>query len=147
MKIQRFLFAAIGAFVFFVVVNAVFSSVLFPEGPYRHYRNLRPEPLAVFGIVAALITALLMAYIFPMGYKGGKLTAEGLRFGMLLGVLVSLPANLQLYGAAVVPFDGLLTVILWTIITWGIAGAIIAAIYGKTLGQAPDRQPKGRISV
>ena len=133
MKIQRFAIAAIAASVFFIVVDTWISPLLFPDGTAGLYLMPRVHPPAAPGIAAVLITALLLSYIFPIGYKGGKHFAEGLRFGMLLGVLVSLPANLRLYAAAEVRFDSLLTIILWTIITWGIAGAIIASIYGKSL--------------
>lgn len=139
MKLPRLLLAALGAFVFLVVVNTAFTPMLFPEGPHQYYRNPRAEPLQALVVAATFLSALLMAYIFPIGYKGGKITVEGLRFGMLLGVLVSLPTNMILYAAAEVQFDGLLTTILWGIITWGIAGAIIAAVYGKTLGRNKQR--------
>ena len=133
MKIQRFFLAAAGAAVFFIVVDTFLSPVVFPDGTSVFYRTPRSEPLAGAAAAAAVVSALLMAYMFPIGYKGGKHFAEGLRFGMLLGVLMSLPANLRLYAAAQVRLDSLLTIILWTIITWGIAGAIIAVLYGKTI--------------
>jgi hypothetical protein len=133
MKLPRLLLSALVAFVFLSTVNAVFAPILFPDGPQGYYRNPRLEPLTAFRLAAVLLIAFLMAYMFPMGYKGGKTTAEGLRFGMLIGLLIGLPTNLNLYAVAEVRFDGLLTVVLWTIITAGIAGAIIARVYGKTL--------------
>lgn len=133
MKFQRFLLAAAGASIFFIAVDALLTPVLFPDGTTFYYRTPRSQPLATAAIAAAIITAFLMAYIFPIGYKGGKHFAEGLRFGMLLGVLVSLPPNLRVYAAADVRFESLLTIILWTIINCGIAGALIAVTYGKTV--------------
>jgi len=132
-KIQRFAIAAIVASVFFIFIDTWISPLVFPDGTAGLYLMPRAHPPAAPGIASFVITGLLLAYIFPIGYRGGKHFAEGLRFGMLLGVLASLPANLRLYAAADVRFDSLLTVILWTIITWGIAGAIIAAIYGESL--------------
>ena len=45
-----------------------------------------------------LITAAVMAFVFPIGYKGGSGVAEGLRFGAVIGLLWWLPANVVLSG-------------------------------------------------
>ena len=39
-----------------------------------------------------------MAWVFPIGYKGGSGVAEGLRFGAVIGLLWWLPANVVLSG-------------------------------------------------
>ena len=38
-------------------------------------------------LVAYIILALLMSYMYPLGYKGGKPIVEGLRFGIVIGIL------------------------------------------------------------
>jgi hypothetical protein len=40
---------------------------------------------------------------------------------------------LHAYSVAEVVFAGLLTSVLWTVITYGVAGGLIGAAYGKTL--------------
>lgn len=133
MNIPSYVLAALVALVFLVVVNAVFFPIVFPEGTPEIYRYEREKPLSTFHLLAVLVTAALMAYIFPIGYRGGKPWAEGLRFGMLMGVLVSLPMNLHVYAMTKTAFAGLLTTVLWTVITWGIAGGLIGAVFGKSL--------------
>jgi hypothetical protein len=133
MNIPRYALAALAAVVFLVVINAIFFPIVFPEGTPEIYRYEREEPLSMYHLLAILVTSVLMAYIFPIGYRGGKPWAEGLRFGMLMGVLVSLPMNLHVYALTKTAFAGLLTAVLWTVITWGIAGALIGAVFGKSL--------------
>lgn len=126
--------AALSALVFLVIAGTILFPYVFPDGPPVPYRYPRQEPLAAVHVFALLVTALLLAYIFPKGYRGGKPWAEGLRFGMVMGVLVSLPTTLHVYADAQTAAPGLVTAVLWTVITWGISGALIGAVYGKSLG-------------
>jgi hypothetical protein len=132
-KIARFSLAALAALAFLLVVNVVFFPFVFPDGSPDHFRFMRAEPIAAYNFLAMLIASVLLAYVFPIGYRGRTPWAEGLRFGMLMGGLTTLPMSLHVYATAEVNFTGLLTTVLWTVITWGVAGGIIGAIYGKTL--------------
>jgi hypothetical protein len=132
-KIAKFSLAALAALAFLLVVNGILFPVVFPEGPPDYYRYMRAEPIAAYNFLALLITSVLLAYVFPIGYRGRTPWAEGLRFGMLMAALTSLPMSLHVYAAAEIAFTGLLTVVLWTVITWGVAGGLIGAVYGKTL--------------
>jgi hypothetical protein len=133
MNISKYALAALAAVVFLVVINAVISPLVFPQGPPEVYRYQRDEPRVAFHLLAVLVTAVLMAYIFPIGYRGGKPWAEGLRFGMLMGVLASLPMNLRVYALTDTALPGLLSAVLWTVITWGISGGLIGAVFGSSL--------------
>jgi hypothetical protein len=132
-KLARLPLAALAAMAFLLVVNVVVYPVVFPGGPPEMYRYERNQPLALYHVLALLATAILLAYIFPIGYRGRKPWAEGLRFGMLMGVLVKLPWSLNTYSITDTGFSGLLTAVLWAVITYGIAGALIGAAYGKSL--------------
>ncbi len=51
--------------------------------------------------VAYLVLAVLMAYIYPLGYEGRRpWYREGLQFGALVGVLMILPHGLAVAGAS-----------------------------------------------
>ena len=133
MKIARFALAALAAMAFLLVVNVLLYPVVFPGGPPQLYQYERAEPLALYHLLAMLVTSLILAYVFPLGYRGKTPWAEGLRFGMLMGVLVSLPAALNIYAMTDIEFAGLLTVVLWSVITLGVAGLLVGASYGKSL--------------
>ncbi|MCK4774847.1 MAG: hypothetical protein KAT30_08670 [Candidatus Krumholzibacteria bacterium] len=129
----KLLLAALAAFVFLFLAGAAFYDMVFPGGAPGQFGYPREEPLVAPHLFALLVTSFLLAYIFPKGYGGRKPWAEGMRFGMLVGALGSIPTNLHVYAAADTPAPGLVTVVLWTVITWGVSGGLIGAVYGKTL--------------
>jgi hypothetical protein len=133
LKITRFALAALAAMAFLLVVNVALYPVVFPAGPPQLYQYERAEPLALYHVLAMFVVSLLLAYVFPLGYRGKTPWAEGLRFGMLMGVLISLPASLNIYAMTNIKFAGLLTVVLWSVITHGVAGTLIGVSYGKSL--------------
>lgn len=82
--------------------------------------------------IAYLVLALLMSYIYPLGYKGGKPVLEGLRFGIIIGILWVFPHELAMTGA----HDGKSIIYVfknagWHMIEQGIGGIIIGLIYGR----------------
>ena len=96
------------------------------------YKNVHAthEGLGIL-LVAYFILALLMAYIYPFGYKGKSPTIEGFRFGIVIGLLWILPHGLAMAGAH---GDSIIYVIknsLWHMVEQGLGGVIIGLIYGK----------------
>lgn len=129
----RFLLAALASFVFLLAVGAIFHPLVFPNGAPGQLLYPRDQPLLAPRLAALLVTAGLLAYIYPKGYGGKKPWAEGLRFGMLMGALFSIPTNLLLFATADVQAAALVTAVFWTVITWGISGGLIGAVYGNSL--------------
>ena len=81
-------------------------------------------------LIAYFILSLIMAYIYPLGYKGKKPIFEGLRFGVIIGILWILPHGIAMVGAH---GDSLLYVLkntAWHVIEQGIGGIIVGVIYG-----------------
>jgi uncharacterized membrane protein YvlD (DUF360 family) len=82
-------------------------------------------------LIAYLILALIMSYIYPLGYKGGRPIVEGLRFGALIGLLWVFPHELAMVGAH---GDSILYVFknaVWHMVEQGIGGIIIGLIYQR----------------
>ncbi len=95
---------------------------------------MRAEPQFGPLLAANLLLGLLMAYMYPQGYKGGSPVTEGAKFGALVGLLVWGPALLTLT-AVLEGFDLSSTVvidILWHLVEEGAAGAAVGLIYGKS---------------
>ena len=89
----------------------------------------RPEPNMVIIACGYLITAAVMAFLFPIGYKGGPGLNEGFRFGAVVGLLWWLPANLVLSGVydmtvAFALIDGL-----WHVAEGAAGGIVIGLLY------------------
>jgi hypothetical protein len=82
-------------------------------------------------LVAYFILASFMAYLYPLIYKGKKPIIEGLKFGMIIGLLWVFPHGLAMAGAH---GDSIVYVIknsVWHMVEQGIGGIIIALVYKK----------------
>jgi uncharacterized membrane protein len=86
----------------------------------------------LFIVLGYIVLAFLMSLIYPVGYKGGSPAKEGLRFGVLIGLVVWLTANLTLYGVLKNTLASALVDSVWHIVEQGIGGIAIALVYGKS---------------
>ena len=82
-------------------------------------------------VLGYLFLAFLMSYIYPIGYKGGSPAKEGLRFGIIVGLLVWLCANVILFAVYKLLLVGIVVDILYHVVEQGVGGIVIAFIYGK----------------
>lgn len=87
-------------------------------------------------LLAYIILGFLMAYIYPMGYKGGKPVIEGLRFGILIGILWVFPHDLSMAGAHGESLSYVFQNAAWHVVEQAAGGIIIGLIYGKNPGVA-----------
>jgi hypothetical protein len=126
---KKLFLATLGSFAFLVVVNAALFPIFFPNGPPERYLGARPSPLIGYHLLALLITAFLMSYLYPLIYRGGAAWKEGLRVGVLMALFVSLPENLHVYALTNTSFVKLLFPALWVTVIWGLAGVAIGYIY------------------
>jgi hypothetical protein len=85
--------------------------------------------------LSSALYLLLFCYIFTKGYEG-KGVGEGLRFGLLMGLFLSIPTALDQY--VIYPLTTNLAVIWFVtgVVSFMIAGAIFAAIYKPDAGTA-----------
>jgi uncharacterized membrane protein YvlD (DUF360 family) len=82
-------------------------------------------------LIAYFILALIMAYVYPLGYKGKSPALEGLRFGIIIGLLWVFPHSFAMAGAH---GDSIIYVFknsAWHLVEQGLGGIIIGMIYGK----------------
>ena len=82
-------------------------------------------------LVGYLTGAAIMAYIYPLGYKGGRPIIEGLKFGILMGILWVFPHDLSLAGSSDISMAYIFKNTAWHIVEKSIGGIVIALIYGK----------------
>jgi len=80
---------------------------------------------------AYIILGLLMSYIYPMGFKGGKPVWEGLRFGIIMGLLWVFPHELAMAGAHGESLSYVFKNAAWHMAEQAFGGIIIALIYRK----------------
>ena len=92
--------------------------------------------------LAYLVLGVLMAYMYPLGYKGGRPLAEGLRFGVVIGLLWVFPHELAMAGAHGGSISYVFQNAAWHVAEQGAGGIVIGLVYGRiqaaaTVGTAP----------
>ena len=92
---------------------------------------LRVELRIPFVILGYIVLAFLMAYVYPMGYQGGSPLKEGLRFGVLIGLIWVLPHGLVALGTENITVAGGLVDAIWHVVEQGIGGVVIGLVYGS----------------
>jgi hypothetical protein len=136
MNVKKLVLAGLAGFVVMFLLALLWYTVT--QGFYTaQFSGIeRPEPEAsrfIWWIVLGyLVGSFLMAYIYPIGYKGGAPVKEGLRFGLLMGLIMTLPVVLILYGGYSFPQAGLLVDAIYQVIEKTIGGAVIALVYGSS---------------
>jgi len=129
MNIQKFLLSTIGAGLVMFLLAGLWHMILMSD-IYAGDLN-RAEPILYLIAVSYLILALLMSYMYPKGIEGTNKIANGIKFGILVGLIWVLPHALILHA---VTEGGALNVILidalWHIVEQSCGGVVIALIYG-----------------
>ena len=92
----------------------------------------RPETLIQFTILALLILAFIMSYMYPKGVQGDNKIMQGLKFGLIVSVLWFLPCNLIEYSMTTrLSLNSILFDIVLHAIEQGTGGIVIALVYGN----------------
>jgi len=145
MNYGRLALAAIAAWVVDAVYGfLVYGTVLSSEfgrypGVYRP-NEVGPSylPILFVGILLAMFVA---SYVYAKGYEGGSGIQEGMRFGVLMGLLVVGYSGIVNYAILNIGRRLAGSVAIANLVEWTIAGIVIGAVY------KPAAQPKSRSSV
>ena len=90
-----------------------------------------PQDFSFLSIaVGYFLLALLLSYIYPFGYRGGRSGSQGLRFGIMMGLLIALPAALIHSGAYKMPLAANMVDAVYRVVEIGVGGLIIGRLYG-----------------
>ncbi|MGB2716921.1 MAG: hypothetical protein WBC51_22250 [Vicinamibacterales bacterium] len=133
MNFARIALAAVVSWIVYLGVSFVVHTVLLRDMYLRHLSSMRPETdqnaILPIGFVFALVGFFAFAYAYAKGYEGGRGAQEGLRFGVLVGILICCfriiwdhmvwPVSLQLTVAWMVEY----------ILEFALYGIIVGAIY------------------
>ena len=132
MKNKTFWIGYIAVFVVMQVYGYVIHEVLLSDIYQSLAAAFRPDAemmdMMWMMMVGSVFSLLLFCHIFTRGYEG-KGIGEGVRYGLLIGLFVSIPMAVDQY--VVYPLTGNLAVIWFFagVIGFIIAGAVFAAIY------------------
>lgn len=108
------------------VINEVFmrSANESLQGLWRPNMTSRMWVMYVIGV----LVALLFTYIFIKG-REGKGTAEGVRYGVIIWLFVSVPMSMSMWVLLPIPHMIIVRGLIYALLEMLIAGILVAAIY------------------
>ena len=94
-------------------------------------RVMRPESDGTMWIyfVTGLFTSFFFTLIFSKGYEG-KGIAEGLRYGLYVGLLMATPIAYDSYASYPLPYSLALQWFIYGVIQYLILGVVVAMVFG-----------------
>lgn len=133
LNVRQWIIAAIAVFVFSSIWNALVARLIMaPSYPSLYPVNPTSEDLMMQRVLIYLgraLAALIFAFVFTRGYEGKPGIGEGLRYGLLIGLLMQLPAILFNLGLSGLPSSYLLLRAVFGLVDAIVAGIIVAMIY------------------
>ncbi|MFO7693932.1 MAG: hypothetical protein R6V57_12660 [Vicinamibacterales bacterium] len=135
MNFGRVAAAAIVAWVVYLGLSPLVNNVLLADLYAQHARVFRPqaEMNVAFGLASALAGFFVFAYAYAKGYEGSAGVVEGLRYGVVVGLLLA--AFSVAWNYVVLPVSGALAA------AWIVDVIVEMAIYGAVVGLV--YQPRG----
>ena len=128
---KKLIIATVATTLYLILVNALVFPLIFPDGLAEKFSNERQTQLFQYHLIALVITSFMLSYLYSLFIKSETPWKDGLKFGALLGIFVSLPEHIHLYAMVDSSFIKQFIPVLWILITWGIAGVLVSLIYGK----------------
>ena len=139
MDTKKMIMAWFGAYVVMFFLSFLWYGILMESYYSENFIEVsRSEEEFSLTLIAVgyMILTLLMSYIFPLGSKGGSAVNEGMRFGVLLGMIRALPTAFILSAVYNMPLSANLVDAVYIIVESAIGGIVIAKIYGSGSGDA-----------
>ncbi len=131
---KKFWISFIAVFIAMVILNAIIHSlILGPTYQSDEMKNIwRTDMQAKMWIyyIVYLITSFFFVLIFSKGYTG-KGIIEGVRYGIYIGFLMSVPMAYATYVMIPIPYSVAVQWFIYGMLQYIILGIIVAAIYGK----------------
>lgn len=129
-NIKRFAISVLAVFLASQAIEFVVHGVIL-DPIYRATADVwRPDMESYMWImpVVGVIWSFLLAYIFVKGCEG-KGIMEGIRFGLVIGLFVSIPMAYGTYAMIPIPYSLALQWFLYTLVECVVLGVILALIY------------------
>src|SRR5262245_26841029 len=92
---MKWFYATLAAFAVMFAMDYLWFQVLF-KGFMESQMAAAGHPNVPMHALGELCLAGLLAWIYPIGYKGGGAMSEGWKFGMLMGLLYGVPNSIHM---------------------------------------------------
>ena len=130
MNWKRFLVASAVTYVVVQAMELVINNVLMKSANESLMSLWRPNMMSRIWVMYAVgvLVALLFTYIFVKG-REGKGIAEGVRYGIIIWLFVSVPMSVSMWVLLPIPYIIILRWMLYGLLEMLIAGILVAVIY------------------
>jgi hypothetical protein len=138
LNVKRYLAASIAVYAAYLALGFLIHGVILKPA-YDSLKSVwRPDMQSKMWIewMNGFFTSFLFTYIFTKGYEG-KGIMEGLRFGLIVGLFISIPMAYGTYMIIAVPYWLALQWFLYGTAQSIVGGAIVAAVYKPEGATAP----------
>jgi len=132
MEPKKMIGAWLGGFVAMFLLGYVWHEMIISGYNAMQYADVMRsmEEFSIIHIlIGYLILTFMMSYIYPLGNKGGPFLKEGLRFGIILGLLYTLPRAFIYAGVYEMPLGANLLDAAYHIVEMAVGGIVMAKIY------------------
>lgn len=129
---KKVLIGFVAVYVVMNVMDFLVHGVLLASA-YQATANLwRPDMQSLMWIyyVISLVGSFFFSFIFSKGYEG-KGIAEGARYGLYIGIWMSIGMAYGTYGMIAIPYAMAMQWFLYGIVEYVICGIVLALVFGK----------------
>jgi len=135
---KKVLIGTAAIFIAMTAFDLIVHGIILSES-YKATASLwRPEMQSMTWIysVISLVGAFFFSFIFSKGYEG-KGIAEGARYGLYIGIWMSIGMAYGTYAMIAIPYTMALQWFLYGVVGYVLYGIILALIFGKKTEATP----------
>ena len=126
---KKWFYATMAAFAIMFVLDYVWFQVIFKG--YVESQMASTGNNVPMHALGEWCMAALLAWIYPIGYKGGSAMQEGMKFGILMGLLYGLPNAIHMYASMTGPVSMLAFFTAHGVVLAMVGGMAVAWVHGK----------------
>ena len=132
-NIRKLIVSWAAAFVATIALHYFFKKMFMPEFYEEHFLRGVTISHPNFILIAYAALIFLMSFAYPYYYRGGFPVLEGMKFGLVIGLLWRGLFLLVEYGNGVIDSDMVIVDGGWHMLEEGVTGIIIGAVYGREM--------------
>jgi len=129
---KKVLIGFVVTFILLEVLDILVHGVILMNAYQATQSVWRPDIMQKMWIlhIVKIVVAFLVAFIFSKGYEG-KGIIEGLRYGLYMGLLMSIGMAYGTYAMIAIPYSLALQWFIYGVIEYTIVGIALALVFGK----------------
>jgi uncharacterized membrane protein len=132
MDYKRFVVAVILSFIVMFALSVAWNALVMGDLAREYGPSImRDVPMTQWVVIGYLILSLLLTVAYAQSRVSGPRVLRGLKVGVLVGLLWSLPFGLVLHGVAEYPLLLVIVNSAWALVEVGAGGIIVSVAMGE----------------